>query len=1667
MSQVKLDCLDNLLRGRRAAITKRIDLINSAVEKGDNAEIEIQCQLLKEAGIKLEAVSEDILSIISEERFDSEIEKQEQYRENIARCFFTVESRKQKAPEGPLGDKKAPLSHNVQVKLPKLFIDPFDGDVLKWTTFFEQFKSSIHENNHLTPIDKFNYLKSLLRGAAANSIMGLPLTASNYNAAIELLQSRFGKPSVIIQGHITRLLSLSLLRSADDITAFRRLLDELQINVRGLDGLGINGTTYSVILIPILVSRLPDSVRFEWAKRENSENATVEQFLEFLNREVELREKASHSINFRVENNKSVTNKVFKSTVSTLYSSSNQLKCPVCSAFHRVVQCTEFLNSDDKEKVIKRLNLCFNCLSPGHRVSQCPSKYTCKICKLKHHSLIHRYKEGSSNSNRAYNNVANISQMSSSSTDNTSSLNADAVLFKPSEPNSAALIAHSNSSNLQNSIHSEQFLLQTAKILVKGEKGHLIANLMFDSASNRSYVRKGLVKQLSCPVMRHEHINCAVFGGKQSTLELKNVRSVCVADRYLHRHHNLELLEVDTICASLQRSAISLKLPHLEGLTLADTFDSSSVIIDILIGMDYYWSLLGSEIVTGPSGPVAQNSVFGYVLSGPTLNSGSSPTFTTLLTLTELSDSNKLWDLDVIGISPKENAIQDKSFEEYTSNIVFDGERYEAPLLWKAESTSLINNENQAYDRLCRLERRFKHEPELRKVYAKTFQEMEDSGIIEEVPKEELLSENFTIFYMPHRPVVKKSSATTKVRPVFDASAKDCNGTSLNDCLDPGPSLLPDLVNVLLRFRRWPIALCADIEKAFLQIKLKKSDKDFHRFLLQTNNEIRHLRFNRVAFGVNCSPFMLNAVIKFHLSLQSASPAVSELSENLYVDDFLTGADSKDEAIELFQNACRIMSTAGMNMCQWSCNNSEVLDAIQKIKAHKVCRFADQTKVLGLAWQRELDCFVFTNGDLMNSVTTSVPTKRTVLSLIARIFDPLGFITPLTIRGKILFQRIWQAGTGWDELLPADLQLVWTQWIKDLSQLQNIEIPRVLLNDGLSPYLITGSNLQIHAFGDASEKAYGAIVYLKSGCNVSFVMSRSRVAPIKKVTLPRLELLAAVLASRLIDYVKSALKLPVNITTYCWSDSQIVLAWIKSSPNRWKTFICNRVTEIQQHTEPSVWRYCPGEYNPADLLTREFVCDISNNMLWWGGPKWLSEEQKGWPCSTFKTEEVPPDEINVCLNVTSNPIKPILDITKFNNYQKMLRVTAYLFRAISIMQKQPTASKQISTEELNYVEFYWYRTLQQEFFYSEYCALRDGSCVKSKSKLKDIHPIWDSSLKLMRLGGRLQYSDLPYSSIHPIIVPHKSYFAKLLILDCHRSHSHCGVSQLICIIRERLWLSRLRSLAKSVVRVCVICRRVNQRACHEIAAPLPSCRINPSPPFNVVGIDFCGPLLLKGSRLKHYVCLFTCATTRAIHLELVDSLKTEEFLLCFRRFIGRRNVPSIIISDNAATFVKASHDSFITSKLLCEVESIINHRPLTYVSEDSEAPCALTPASFLTGASTLSFRDYSAMIDSSAEQLRIRKKHCDKVLDHIWSRWKKEYLLSLPTCVSTFSEGECLKIGAVVLIREDNVPRSCWKLGRVLELIRGRDDRVRAAVLKTSSGTYNRPIQRLHVLESS
>ncbi|XP_037775533.1 uncharacterized protein LOC119572496 [Penaeus monodon] len=403
---------------------------------------------------------------------------------------------------------------------------------------------------------------------------------------------------------------------------------------------------------------------------------------------------------------------------------------------------------------------------------------------------------------------------------------------------------------------------------------------------------------------------------------------------------------------------------------------------------------------------------------------------------------------------------------------------------------NLRNNEGLARKRLEGLERKLDKDPQLKEQYFDVFTGYEDEGIIEEVPSNEIVSSQ-PIYYMPHRPVVKESSTSTKIKPVFDASAASYNGVSLNDCLESGPSLNPDLVKVLIRFRRWKVALTADITKAFLQICVQQKDRDVHRFLFKCKDSIRIMRFVRVPFGNICSHFLLNATIKYHLQSFPNTEVIEELKENLYVDDWLSGADSAEEVSDKFKEAQRILALAGFPLSKW----------------------------------------YFGDFDL-DTETQLVSTKRAVLSLIAKLFDPLGLISPFVMYAKILFQDIWRLGLDWDEVLPKELQNKFQNWVKSIAALKYWKINRCYFPE-ISWSKLSG--LELHAFGDASEKGYGASVYLRDPLGggtyqVSFVVARSRVAPIKRVTLPRLELLGALLCARLLDFVMSALYLDKTVT---------------------------------------------------------------------------------------------------------------------------------------------------------------------------------------------------------------------------------------------------------------------------------------------------------------------------------------------------------------------------------------------------------------------------------------------------------------------------------------------------------------------------------------------------------
>ena len=339
-----------------------------------------------------------------------------------------------------------------------------------------------------------------------------------------------------------------------------------------------------------------------------------------------------------------------------------------------------------------------------------------------------------------------------------------------------------------------------------------------------------------------------------------------------------------------------------------------------------------------------------------------------------------------------------------------------------------------------------------------------------------------------------------------------------------GPNLIPDLIQVLLRFRRWKFGLTADITKAFLQIKVRKEDQNVNRFLWNVDNQVRIMRFDRVIFGNACRPFLLNATLRFHLGKFGDSKTMQELRENLYVDDWLTGADSEEELMEMMTEAKETLDLGGFPFTKWTSNSLRVTEATGK--TFHLSTESTSPKVLGVLWDTKSDCFCF---DTLKVSTDVLRTKRKLLSIIARIFDPLGLLTPYTITLKILFQEVWKAGHDWDQTLPKTVQEPILKWIMGLQEVKNWKFPRCLSTQAW----ISIDKMELIAFSDASEKAYGCCIYLrvvnKTSTESLLVLSKARVAPLKKVTLPRLELMAAVLMARLVIFVKSALKLAPNI----------------------------------------------------------------------------------------------------------------------------------------------------------------------------------------------------------------------------------------------------------------------------------------------------------------------------------------------------------------------------------------------------------------------------------------------------------------------------------------------------------------------------------------------------------
>ena len=602
------------------------------------------------------------------------------------------------------------------------------------------------------------------------------------------------------------------------------------------------------------------------------------------------------------------------------------------------------------------------------------------------------------------------------------------------------------------------------------------------------------------------------------------------------------------------------------------------------------------------------------------------------------------------------------------------------PLPKDTSTKPIGESRSQAVRRFLSLERSL-NQRGCFKEFNGVMQEYLDLGHAEIVPIADREKPPDSVFYLPMHAVYKASSTTTKVRAVFDASAKSSTGVSLNDTLLVRQTVHPPLIDVLLRFRLYPIALTADVSKMYRAVELAMTDRDLPRFVWRSSSKepLQDYRMTRVTFGVSASSFAANMAVKQNaIDHAHEYPLAAEVIEkSFYVDDCLSGAANKELAITLRQQLSDLFSRGNFLLRKWNSNDPSVLQSIpEELRDSSIVQTISEsneyTKTLGLEWNVCMDQFRITISDL--PPTDSV-TKRIVVSDIAKVFDALGWFSPVIIKMKILLQRIWESKVNWDDPVPDDIHEVWQQWRSELPTLATMHIPRCY-----SPAGVTIVSMQLHGFSDASEEAYAGVVYLRmvdsiGHVHTSLVFSKTKVSPIKRLSIPRLELCGAHVLTKLLCHAKEIFQVPMD-RIYAWTDSTIVLSWLSGNPRRFKTYVGNRISYIIDQIPPDRWSHVPGTENPADCTSRGlFPAQLKEHELWWKGPRWLLFQPSTWPKQTnLPVRAVNEEERELCHLTTIQPKRPIIAFDRFSSFTRLKRVTAWIFRFIN--------NARLSTREL-------------------------------------------------------------------------------------------------------------------------------------------------------------------------------------------------------------------------------------------------------------------------------------------------------------------------------------------------------------------------------------------------
>ncbi|XP_058445661.1 uncharacterized protein LOC131426915 [Malaya genurostris] len=1057
------------------------------------------------------------------------------------------------------------------VRLPQITLPKFSGNMDEWISFRDLYTSLIHWQTELPDVEKLHYLRSQLQGEAMAVIEALPITSANYLTAWELLVKRYSNFKIIKRKQIQAIFDLQLLRK-ESASELHSLLEGFERILKTLDQLVQPCDYKDLLLLHILSSKLDSNTRRSWEEYISAkETESLKDLIDFLTRRVRVLEALpTRGLEQRSEPPQPIKRQRPFQQQQASYSAvhQNSFKCPACPESHPLYKCAVFGQSSvsEREGLLRTHSLCRNCFHKGHQAKDCNSRVSCKNCKARHHTMV-CFK--TQNSSRIRHDVE--------STQNNTLI--DSVEVPERKPNSVGAseqrVAHTaavdNSEHSSHCVSTPKVLLATVMVTVQDEAGyHTTARALLDSGSQCNFISRRLCQQFK---LQQNKVQVPVVGIGQSEILAKYEVQLTVSSRTRNFSRSLPLLVLPKITVKLPISDIDVadwKIPNY--IRLADIEFNRSNPIDLILGGGSFFEIFntGKLMGLGDGLPNLVDSVFGWVVAGEyTKISYNSPRVCNIAATTPLEELlPRFWSCEEIqcsnNMSPQEIRCE-RQFTRTTQREV-DG-RYIVTLPKNEQvMTKLGESKEIALNRLFALERRLNNNPILKERYDEFLKEYLCLGHMKKVDIN--ADSHHKRLYLPHHPVVKENSTTTKVRVVFDASCKTTTGVSLNDCLIAGPVIQDDLRSIIFRSRTRQIMVVADVEKMFRQVLIAADDRWLQNILwrFDSNDTPSTYELITVTYGTKSAPYLATRTLQ-QLAQDEASEyplASKSVREDVYMDDLISGSNDMKSALELNKQLVSMMYKGGFHLRKWASNCPAVLQGIPKedMAIHDSAVQLDPdpaVRTLGLSWFPGTDALKLHFNIPIVEITERL-TKRKVLSIIAMLFDPMGLVGAAITMAKLFMQLLWTlpgtngARLDWDELLPSAIEFDWRRYYAQLPALDNIRIPRCVV-------LPRTIEQEIHVFCDASERAYGACLYLKTidtsdQMMVSLMASKSRVAPLKTQSFPRLELCGGLVAAELFEKVKTAIRFEGRVVF--WSDSTTVLQWLKAPPATWTAFTPGR-----------------------------------------------------------------------------------------------------------------------------------------------------------------------------------------------------------------------------------------------------------------------------------------------------------------------------------------------------------------------------------------------------------------------------------------------------------------------------------------------------------------------------